>query len=127
MKKEKFSIRKYKMGASSVLLGTCLAISIGNVGEAHASETKHYEASNNLNHSETVDGGQLSKKEKNLVINNAETPKENTVNPDTVSSDEKNVDNNVISSTTEEKSNTNTVNPDTVSSDEKNVDNNVIS
>ncbi|KRG10788.1 YSIRK-type signal peptide-containing protein [Staphylococcus sp. NAM3COL9] len=79
MKKEKFSIPKYKFGASSVLLGTCLAISIGNVGEAQASETNHYEASNNSNQTEPVDDNEILKKEKKVVVDNEVTSKENTV------------------------------------------------
>ncbi|MEB6321962.1 MSCRAMM family adhesin SdrC [Staphylococcus xylosus] len=42
-KHEKFGIRKYKLGAASVLLGTCLAIDLSASGEAKASETTNEE------------------------------------------------------------------------------------
>lgn len=51
-KNEKFGIRKYKFGAASVLLGTCLAIGLSASGEAKASETTDEETkidSNNQN------------------------------------------------------------------------------
>lgn len=51
-KNEKFGIRKYKFGAASVLLGTCLAIGLSTSGEAKASESTNEETkidSNNQN------------------------------------------------------------------------------
>ncbi|PTH93397.1 Ig-like domain-containing protein [Staphylococcus xylosus] len=64
-KHEKFGIRKYKLGAASVLLGTCLAIGLSASGEAKASETMNEETKIDSKHIDSNNQNSVAESENN--------------------------------------------------------------
>lgn len=81
-KHEKFGIRKYKLGAASVLLGTCLAIGLSASGEAKASETTNEETKIDSKHIDSNNQNSVAESESN-TSNEVATNSEITAPNDT--------------------------------------------
>ncbi|MCE7781796.1 Ig-like domain-containing protein [Staphylococcus xylosus] len=81
-KNEKFGIRKYKFGAASVLLGTCLAIGLSASGEAKASETTNEETKIDSKHIDSNNQNSVAESENN-TSNEVATSSEITAPNDT--------------------------------------------
>lgn len=82
-KNEKFSIRKYKFGAASVLLGTCLAIGLSASGEAKASETASDETKLDSSHIASNNPNSTTQADKN-ISNEAAIHNETAIPKDTM-------------------------------------------
>ncbi|MEJ7452563.1 YSIRK-type signal peptide-containing protein [Staphylococcus xylosus] len=81
-KHEKFGIRKYKLGAASVLLGTCLAIGLSASGEAKASETTNEETKIDSKHIDSNNQNSVAESKSN-TSNEVATNSEITAPNDT--------------------------------------------
>lgn len=91
-KHEKFGIRKYKLGAASVLLGTCLAIGLSASGEAKASETTNEETKIDSKHIDSNNQNSVAESESNTsneVATNSEitAPNDKSLNVNDVQKD----------------------------------------